>query len=53
MLAPLARAERDNDGQRGAWRMPEVRMLKEQICSGQQAVLSDFETLAGPLPVVQ
>jgi hypothetical protein len=35
-----------------AWRMPEVRMLKERACSGELAPVSDFETLAGPLPVV-
>ncbi len=32
-------------------RMPRVRMLKEQICSGETTTLTDFETLAGPLPV--
>ncbi len=31
-------------------RMPRVRMLKEQICSGETTTLTEFETLAGPLP---
>jgi alkylation response protein AidB-like acyl-CoA dehydrogenase len=35
-----------------AWRMPEVRMNKEIICSGEQAPVSEFEALAGPLPVI-
>jgi hypothetical protein len=32
------------------WRLPEIRMLAEQICSGETMVLSEFEALAGPLP---
>jgi len=36
-----------------AWRLPEVRMLHEQICSGDEAVVRDFEILAGPVPVVE
>jgi len=32
-------------------RLPQVRMLKEQICSGDASTLTDFESLAGPLPV--
>jgi hypothetical protein len=31
--------------------MPQARMEKEQICSGDTATLNDFEALAGPLPV--
>ncbi len=34
-----------------AWRMPEVRMLAEQIRSGDETVIHDFEAIAGPLPV--
>ncbi len=34
-----------------AWRMPEIRMLTEQVKSGNQAVIHDFEALAGPVPV--
>jgi len=36
-----------------AWRMPELRMLKEQICSGDQSVVDEFDALAGPLPVTE
>ncbi len=36
-----------------SWRMPEIRMLKEQICSGENMVVNEFETLAGPLPVIE
>jgi hypothetical protein len=36
-----------------AWRMPEIHMLKERICSGVVMPVSDFETLAGPVPVVE
>ena len=36
-----------------AWRLPEIRMLVEQICSGEQSVVTDFEALAGPLPVAE
>ena len=35
------------------WRMPEVRMLKETICCGDTQIVDDFETLAGPVPVVE
>ncbi|KKK90499.1 hypothetical protein LCGC14_2722380 [marine sediment metagenome] len=35
-----------------SWRMPEIRMFKEQICSGEDAVVHDFEVLAGPVPVL-
>ncbi len=35
------------------WRLPELRMLAEQIHSGDQAVINDFEVLAGPLPVAE
>jgi hypothetical protein len=31
--------------------MPQIRMLKEQVCSGDQSIVSDFQTLAGPVPV--
>jgi len=34
-----------------AWRMPEIRMLTEQICSGDSSIVDDFDTLAGPVPV--
>lgn len=34
-----------------AERIPRVRMLKEQVCSGEISTLTDFEALAGPLPV--
>ena len=36
-----------------AWRMPEIHMLQEKICSGASMAVSDFETLAGPVPVVE
>ena len=36
-----------------AWRMPEIRMLKEQICSGEKSIVDEFETLAGPVPVAE
>jgi alkylation response protein AidB-like acyl-CoA dehydrogenase len=36
-----------------AWRMPEVRMLKDRICSGDAQVVTDFDTLAGPVPVAE
>ena len=36
-----------------AWRMPEFRMDKEKILSASQFVNSDFETLAGPVPVIE
>jgi alkylation response protein AidB-like acyl-CoA dehydrogenase len=31
-------------------KLPEIRMNKDMICSGNQAVLSDFLALAGPVP---
>jgi len=34
-----------------AWRMPEIRMLSEQICSGDESIVEQFEALAGPVPV--
>ena len=34
-------------------RLPEIRMLKEQICSGDAAVVREFEILAGPVPVAE
>ena len=36
-----------------SWRMPEIRMLTEQVCSGDDLVVSEFETLAGPVPVAE
>ncbi|MDY6913769.1 MAG: acyl-CoA dehydrogenase family protein [Planctomycetota bacterium] len=36
-----------------ARRMPEIRMLKEQICSGDEAAVTEFEALAGPVPVAE
>ena len=36
-----------------AWRMPEFRMDKEKILSGNQFVNNDFEALAGPVPVIE
>ena len=36
-----------------AWKMPELRTFKEMVCSGDKSVISDFEILAGPVPVVQ
>ena len=32
-------------------KLPQIRMLKEQVCSGDQSIVSDFQTLAGPVPV--
>ena len=32
-------------------RMPRIRMLKEQTCSGESSALTEFETLACQLPV--
>ena len=34
-----------------AWRMPEIRMLAEQIRSGDTSIIDDFDALAGPVPV--
>ena len=36
-----------------AWRMPEIRMFKEQICSGDVSIVDDFEVLAGAVPVAE
>ena len=36
-----------------SWRMPEIRMLAQQICSGDDSAVSQFETLAGPVPVAE
>jgi alkylation response protein AidB-like acyl-CoA dehydrogenase len=36
-----------------AWKLPVNRMLAEQIRSGDTAILDEFETLAGPVPVVE
>ncbi|MCK4871626.1 MAG: acyl-CoA dehydrogenase family protein [Phycisphaerales bacterium] len=33
-----------------AARMPELQMNKQLICSGDDIILSEFETLAGPVP---
>jgi len=35
-----------------AWRLPEARMCKEQICSGERSIVDEFEALAGPVPVL-
>jgi len=34
-----------------AWRMPEIRMMAEQIGSGDESAVEHFEALAGPVPV--
>jgi alkylation response protein AidB-like acyl-CoA dehydrogenase len=34
-----------------AERLPQLRMLKEQVCSGEASSLAEFETLASQLPV--
>ncbi len=36
-----------------SWRMPEARCLAEQIRSGDRSAVDKFETLAGPVPVVE
>jgi hypothetical protein len=36
-----------------ASRMPENRMNRERILSGDQQIDNDFETLAGPVPVAE
>lgn len=36
-----------------AWRMPEIHMLVEQIRSCDESVISEFEVLAGPVPVAE
>ena len=35
------------------WRMPEVRKLREEVLSGRQTAVDEFEKLAGPLPVME
>ncbi len=35
------------------WRMPEIRMNKEMILSGDMQIVDDFEDLAGQLPVIE
>jgi len=35
------------------WRMPEIRMLHEQIASGDQSAVDQFDLLAGPVPAVE
>ncbi len=34
-------------------RMPQIAMLAQQTKSGDMAILNDFETLAGPVPVAE
>jgi hypothetical protein len=34
-------------------KMPELRMNKEMILSGDRSVIKDFDILAGPVPVVE
>ncbi len=36
-----------------AWKMPCCHMLAEQILSGNAEIINEFETLAGPVPVVE
>jgi len=36
-----------------AWRLPESRMNKEVILSDDMQLVDDFETLAGPVPIVE
>jgi len=36
-----------------AWRLPEVRMLREKVCSGDTQIVDEFEALAGPVPVAE
>ncbi|MHC4562073.1 MAG: acyl-CoA dehydrogenase family protein [Planctomycetota bacterium] len=36
-----------------AAKMPEVRMNREMILSGDRQIISDFDVLAGPVPVVE
>ncbi|MFP4104980.1 MAG: acyl-CoA dehydrogenase family protein [Phycisphaerae bacterium] len=35
------------------WRMPELRMFKEQVLSGDTDPVDEFETIAGPVPVLE
>jgi len=32
-------------------KLPEVRMNRDLVCSGNQAVMTDFPALAGPVPI--
>ncbi|MBI5723003.1 MAG: acyl-CoA dehydrogenase family protein [Planctomycetes bacterium] len=34
-------------------KLPEIRMLKDQICSGDKMIITEFEELAGPLPAAE
>jgi len=36
-----------------AAKLPELRMNKQLICSGDRSIMTDFEALAGPVPVVE
>ena len=36
-----------------SWRLPEMRMLKERICSGANQPVDEFAALAGPVPVAE
>ncbi len=36
-----------------ATKMPQIRMHHEVVASGDRSAITDFETLAGPLPVVE
>ncbi|MFP4054883.1 MAG: acyl-CoA dehydrogenase family protein [Phycisphaerae bacterium] len=35
------------------WRLPEIHMNVEQILTGDLAVVEEFETLAGPVPIIE
>ena len=35
------------------WRLPEMHMLSEQIHSGNEAAVHEFDALAGPVPVAE
>ena len=34
-------------------RLPRLTMLKELVCAGESSTLTDFEALAGPLPLAE
>ena len=34
-------------------KLPQIRMFAEQICSGDESIVKDFEALAGPVPVAE
>jgi len=36
-----------------AAKLPELRMNKHLICSGDRSIMTDFQTLAGPVPVAE